>query len=75
MNSVYWIICDVKANWKKAKIRSLQTLTDKPYKKNFGKLNEVYCITVYICIFFNFIDMAWLQKINQHKVEFSTQWK
>lgn len=54
MNSAYWILCNVKVNWKKAKIRSLQTLTDKPYKKIFGKLNEVHCITIYICIFFLF---------------------
>lgn len=70
MNSVYWIICDVKANWKKAKIRSFQTLTDKSYKKNFW---QIKWSTLYynIYLYFFFILSIWLQKINQHKVD---QW-
>lgn len=58
MNSVYWIICDVKANWKKAKIRSFQTLTDKSYKKNCWQIKwSTLYYNIYLYFFFYFINM------------------
>lgn len=72
MNSAYWILsnCNVKVNWKKTKIRSFQTLTDKSYKKIFW---QIKWSTLYynIYLYFFFILSIWLQKINQHKVD---QW-